>query len=96
MQEEIDILEFLQGVHFEFINSLKNDSTKFLLIFDESCAEIFNSKEFVPIPTTGRHRGFSTLYTTLSTKVNWKGMLSCKAHTIFFSSHLEMCIKLLH
>ena len=62
MQKEIDILEFVQGVHFEIINSLKNNGTKYLPIFDYSCAEICNSKEFVVIATAGRHRGFSTIY----------------------------------
>ena len=62
MQKEIDNLEFVQGVHFEFINSLKNNGTKWLLIFDDSCAEICNSKEFVDIATASRHRGFSTKY----------------------------------
>ena len=47
MQREIDNLEFVQGVHFEFINSLKNNGTKYLLIFDDSCAGICISKEFV-------------------------------------------------
>ena len=62
MQKEIDNLEFVQGVHFEFINFLKNNGTKYLPIFDDSCAEICNSKEFVDIATAGRHRGFSTIY----------------------------------
>ena len=62
MQKEIDILEFVQGVHFEFINSLKNNGTKYLLLFDDPCAEICNSNEFVDIATDGRHRGFSTIY----------------------------------
>ena len=62
MQKEIDNLEFVQGVHFEFINSLKNNGTKYLFIFDDSCAEICNSKEFVDIATAGRHRGVSTIY----------------------------------
>ena len=72
MQKEIDNLEFVQGVHFEFINSLKNNGTKYLLIFDDSCAEICNSKEFVYIATAGRHRGLVVyaLNTTYSTKVN--------------------------
>ena len=61
MQKEIDNLELVQGVHFEFINSLKKKSTEYLLIFDDSCAEICNSKEFVDIVTTGRRRGFSTI-----------------------------------
>ena len=61
MQKEIDNLEFVQGVHFEIINSLKNNGTKYLLIFDDSCAELWNSKELVDIATAGRHGGFSTI-----------------------------------
>ena len=60
--KKIDHLEFVQGVHFEFINSMKNNGTKYLLIFDDSCAETCNSKEFVDIATPGRHRGVSTIY----------------------------------
>ena len=62
MRKEIDNLEFVQGVHFEFINSLKNNGTKYLLISDDSCAEICKSKEFLDIATSGRHRGFCTIY----------------------------------
>ena len=62
MLEEIDVLEFVQGVHFEFIKSLKNNCTKYLLFFVDSCAEICNCKEFVEIATAGKHRGFSTIY----------------------------------
>ena len=62
MQKEIENLEFVQGVHFEFINSLKNNGTKYLLISDDSCEKICNSKAFVDIATTGRHWGLSTIY----------------------------------
>ena len=62
MQKEIDNLEFVQGVHFEFFNSLKNNGTKRLFNFDDACAEVCNSKEFVDIASAGRHRGFSTIY----------------------------------
>ena len=61
IQNEIDNLEFVQGVQFEFIKSLKNNGTKYLLIFDDSCAEICRSKEFVDIATAGRLRRFSTI-----------------------------------
>ena len=37
MQNEIENLEFVQGVNFEFIDSLENNGTKYLLIFDDSC-----------------------------------------------------------
>ena len=62
MQKEIENREFVQGVNFEFIDSLKNNGTKYLLIFDDSCEEICNSKAFVDIATAGRHRGLSTIY----------------------------------
>ena len=62
MQKEIENLEFVQGVSFEFIDWLKNNGTKNLLIFDDSCEEICNSKAFVNIATAGRHRGLSTMY----------------------------------
>ena len=62
MQKEIENFEFLRGVNFEFIDSLKNNGTKYLLIFDDSCEEICKSKAFVDIATAGRHRGFSTIY----------------------------------
>ena len=44
MQKEIDNLEFVQGVHFEFMNSLKNNGTKCLLIFDDSSEKSANPK----------------------------------------------------
>ena len=62
MQEETENLEFVQGVNFEFIDSLKNNGTKYLLIFDDSCDEIRISKAFVDIATAGTHRGLSTIY----------------------------------
>ena len=62
MQKEIENFEFVRGVNFEFIDSLKNNGTKYLIIFDDSCEEICNSKAFVDIATTGRHRGLSTIY----------------------------------
>ena len=62
MQKEIDNLELVQCLQFEFINSLKNNSTEYLLVFDDSCAEICNSKEFVDIATAGGRHGFSTIY----------------------------------
>ena len=46
MQKEIENLEFVQGVNFEFIDSLKNNGTKYLLIFDDSREEICISKAF--------------------------------------------------
>ena len=41
MQKEIENHEFVQGVNFEFIDSLKNNGTNYLLLFDDSCEKIF-------------------------------------------------------
>ena len=59
MQKAMENLEFKQGVNFEFIDSLKNIGTKYLLIFDDSCKDTCNSKAFA---TAGRHQGLSTIY----------------------------------
>ena len=60
MQKEIENLGFVQGVNFEFIDSLKNNGTGYLLMFDDSCEEICKSKAFVDVATAGRH--LSTIY----------------------------------
>ena len=60
MRKENKIVEFVQGLNFELIDSSKNKGTKYLLIFDDSCEEICNSKPIVKI--AGRHRGQSTIY----------------------------------
>ena len=62
MQKEIENLVFVRGVNVEFIDSFKNNGTKYLLFFDDSCEEICNSKAFVDIATAGRHRGLSKIY----------------------------------
>ena len=59
---EIKNLEFVRGVNFEYIDSLKNNGTKYLLILVDSCEEGCNSKAFVDIATAGGHRGLSTIY----------------------------------
>ena len=62
MQKEIENLECVQGVNFDFIDSIKNNGTKYLLIFVNSCEETCNSTVFVEIATAGRHQGLSTIY----------------------------------
>ena len=60
--KEIENIEFVQGVNFDFIDSLENNGTKNLLIFDDSCQENCNSRHFEEIAVAGRHRGLSTIY----------------------------------
>ena len=62
VQKEIKNLEFVQGVNFEFFDSLKNNGTKYLLIFDDSCEELSISKASVDIATAGRHGVLSKIY----------------------------------
>ena len=62
MQKEIENLEFVEGLNFQFIDSLKNESTKYLLFFDDSCGAICNSKASVDIATARTHRVLSTIY----------------------------------
>ena len=62
MQKEIENLEFVRGLNFEYIDSVKNNGIKYLLIFDDSCEEICNSNAFVNVATAGRLRGLSTIY----------------------------------
>ena len=49
MQKEIENLQFVQGVNFEIIDSLKNNND-------------LQFKSFADIATAGRHRGPSTIY----------------------------------
>ena len=89
MQKEIENLEFVRGVNFEFIDSLKNDGKKYLLIFDNSCEEICNSNAFVDLATARRHRGLSTIYikdnlfhqSNLGRDVEWQS-----THIVLFKS----------
>ena len=62
MQKEFENLEFVQGVNFETIDSLKINDIKYLVTFDDSCEEICNSNAFADIATAGRHRGLSAIY----------------------------------
>ena len=55
-------LKFIQGVDFDLIENLPNNGTKYLLIFDDSCEKISDSKQFVKIATAGRHRRLNTIY----------------------------------
>ena len=62
MQEDIENMNFVEGIRLEFKDSLDDKSTKYLLMFDDSCEKIRNSKVFVDIATAGRHRRLSTIY----------------------------------
>ena len=98
MQNEIDNLEFVQGVHFELINSLKKTVPSICSILMTHVQKFATPKSLwtLLLPADIADLVLYTLNTICSTKVNWEGMLSCKTYTMFFSSNLEMCIKLVH
>ena len=62
MQQEIENLEFVQGVNFEVIDSSKKNGRKYLVIFDDSCEKICISKAFVDFAIAERYRGLGTIY----------------------------------
>ena len=62
MQKAIENFEFVQSVNFEIIDSLVNNGTKFVSMFDGSCEEICNSKAFVEFTIAGRHRVLKKIY----------------------------------
>ena len=72
MQKVIDNLECFQGVHFEFINSFKNNGTKYLLIL------LTHMQKFPPLrslwilllPVDFAKLVLYSINTTYSTKVN--------------------------
>ena len=62
MQKEMENLEFVQSVYFQFIDSLKNNVTKYWLILEDSSEEICNSNAFVEFSVAGSDGGLSTNY----------------------------------
>ena len=88
MQKEIENLEFVQGVNFEFFDSLRNIGTKYLDIFDNSYEENRCSKTFDDFTTAQRHRGLSTIYIkhNLFHQSKLEKTLSYKTLTLFSSS----------
>ena len=62
MQTQIDNIEFIRAIDFELIDSLPADGTNYLLIFDDSCAEISRSREFEKLATAGRHKKLNVIY----------------------------------
>ena len=51
-------IQFKKFSNFEIISSLEDC----LLIFDDSCEDVFNDKEFSKLATAGRHKKLSVIY----------------------------------
>ena len=61
MRNTLKNIEFIEGVDFNFINELGQRKNT-LLIFDDSCEELSESREFTELATAGRHRGLHVIY----------------------------------
>ena len=68
-------IEFVKGVNFDMITQLENC----LLIFDDSCEEIYADSRFVKLATSGRHRNVHIIYIK---------------HNLFFQSKFSKTIDL--
>ena len=77
-------LKCIRGVDFEQIENLPNNGTNYLLIFDDSCEEISNSKQLVKFATAGSHKGLNTICLSITCVItaNWEENLSYKIHKI--------------
>ena len=51
-------VKFMKFDGFESVRKLEN----VLLVFNDSCEDIYNDKEFVRLATAGRHRGIDVIY----------------------------------
>lgn len=68
-------IEFVPCVDFDLIEKLEHC----LLVFDDSCEDIYTEKRFVKVATSGRHRGISVIYIK---------------HNLFFQSKFSKTIDL--
>ena len=98
MEKEIDNLEFVQRVNIEFVDSLKNNGTKYLLIFYNPSEETCNSKAFVDIASVKDIADWVlfTLSTTGFIKASLGETLRSRTRTLFFSSLLVTWYKSIH
>ena len=78
-------VSFTKFSGFDFISQLENC----LLVFDVSCEEIFNDKEFLKLATAGRHRNISVIYVkhNLFQQSKWSRTIDLNTtHIILFKS----------
>ena len=78
-------LTFKKFNGFDSLLNLEN----ILLVFDDSCGEVYNDKDFVKLATAGRHRGLDVIYVIhiLFQQSRWsKTIDSNTSHIILFKS----------
>ena len=55
-------IEFIKLSSFEIVNNLRHC----MIVFDDTCEEIFNEKDFVKLATAGRHKSRYVFYVKLN------------------------------
>ena len=85
MQQKIPQIEFIKYSGLDITQKLSDC----LLIYDNSCEEMFNDKDFVKIATSGRHRRLHVIYVkhNLSQQSKWSRTIDLNTtHIILFKS----------
>ena len=78
----------IECVKFDGFDRLRNIEN-ILLVFDDSCEEIYNDKEFVKLATAGRHRGLDVIFVehNLFQQSRWSRTIDLNtSHIILFKS----------
>ena len=78
-------IEFVKFDGFGCLRNIEN----ILLVFDDSCKEIYNDKESVKLATTGRHKGLDVIYVkhNLFHQSRWSRTIDLNtSHIISFKS----------
>ena len=78
-------VKFMKFDGFGSVRKLEN----VLLVFDDSCDDIYNDKEFVRLATAGRHRGIGVIYVkhNLFQQSRWSRTTDLNtSHIILFKS----------
>ena len=78
-------IQFNKFSSLDLISELENS----LLVFEDSCEEVFNDKEFSKLATAGRHKNTSVYYVkhNLFNKVNSHELLILIQHSSFYLNH---------
>ena len=88
MSEKLDI-EFIPCLDFEMIKNLENC----LLVFDDSCEEIYQEKEFVKLAVAGRHKKVHCIFVkhNLFHQSKWSRTIDLNTtHVILFKSPRDL------
>ena len=78
-------IQFIKFSSFEQISELDDC----LLVFDDSCEEIFNDKDFSKLATAGRHKKISVIYVkqNLFQQIKWSRTIDLNTtHIVLFKS----------